>query len=107
MKLLPDECVHQNLRHDVAGHDVYTVRYQKWTGVKNGRLLALAPANGFDALVTTDRNIEYQQNIAALPLAVVVLQPRSHDLSDLQALIPNLLSTLAALPPRAVAHVGP
>ena len=107
MKLLLDECVHQDFRHDIAGHDVYTVGYQKWGGIKNGRLLALAAAHGFDALVTTNRNVEYQQNPATLPLAIVVFQPRSHDLPDRQALLPNLLLALTSLVPRRVTHVGP
>ena len=106
MKLLLDECVHQDLRHDIAGHDVYTVRYQKWAGVKNGHLLALAAANEFDAVVKTDRNLEYQQKPATLPLAVVVLRPRSHDLTDLRALVPELLGALTSLAPRAVTLVG-
>jgi hypothetical protein len=106
MKLLLDECVHQDFRHDIAGHDVYTVGYQRWSGIKNGRLLTLAAANGFDALVTTDRNLEYQQKLATLPPAIVVLQPRSHDLEDLYAPVPNLLAALASLEPRAITHVA-
>jgi len=43
-----------------------------WCGRKNGELLALAAAE-FEAFITVDQNLPYQQNIATLPIAVVVL----------------------------------
>lgn len=105
MKLLIDECVPHRFRNHIVGHDVYTVAYMGWAGVKNGRLLALAAGAGFDALLTTDQNIEYQQNTAALPIAVVVLEAAGSDVPSLLAIVPQLLATLATLPPRAVTHV--
>ena len=44
-----------------------------WSGVKHGRLLALA-AQSFDAFITVDKNLPYQQNLSTLPIAVVVLE---------------------------------
>ncbi len=43
-----------------------------WAGVKNGKLLALA-ASEFDAFLTVDKNLPYQQNLTSLPIAVLVL----------------------------------
>lgn len=102
---LLDECLPHALRVQLVGHDAYTVAYMKWKGKSNGQLLALAASRGFDALLTTDQNIEFQHNLATLPLAIVVLQAASNDLSDLLALIPQLLGALATLAPRAVTHV--
>ena len=51
-----------------------------WDGVKNGRLLALAAGAGFEVLITTDRNLEYQQNPINLPVAVVVLEAATNKL---------------------------
>jgi hypothetical protein len=42
MKLLLDECVVQDFRHLITGHDVFTVAYVGWSGVKNGQLLIRA-----------------------------------------------------------------
>lgn len=106
MKVLLDECVVQDFRHEIVGHDVYTVGYMGWLGVKNGSLLARAGAGRFDVLVTTDRGLEHQQNLDALPLAVVLLRPASNDLADLQPLVPELLKVLAALGPRKFVVVG-
>ena len=74
-------------------------------GTKNGQLLALAGAGGFDALITGDRNIEFQQNLATLPVAVVVLIVPTTKLPDLLPIVPNLLATLASLTPRTLVHV--
>lgn len=106
MKLLLDECVVQEFRLLIPGHDVFTVGYKGWSGVKNGNLLALAAADGFDVLVTTDRGFQYQQNPASLPIAIVVLLAASNDIGDLRPLIPNLLAALTTLPPRAVTLVS-
>ena len=41
--------------------------------MKNGELLNVAEAEGFDVLVTTDKNLAYQQNLTGRRLAIVVL----------------------------------
>jgi hypothetical protein len=107
VKLLLDECVLQEFRHLVNGHDVYTVAYKGWSGLLNGALLAAAAADGFDALITTDRGFQFQHNPATLPLAVVILLARSNDLQDLRVLVPELLASLTTLAPRQVTVVGP
>ena len=106
MKLLLDECVPQEFRHAIAGHDVYTVAYMGWSGVKNGRLLDLAAAETFAALITTDRNIPHQQNPATLPVAVVIIEADSNDVNDLNVMVPSLLMTLQNLQPRTLAYIS-
>ena len=68
MRILLDESVPRRLGPLLLGHEVATVAENGWAGIENGRLLALA-ATQFDVLLTADRNIEYQQNQSALPLA--------------------------------------
>ena len=70
-----------------------------WSGVKDGKLLALA-ANEFDAFLTVDKNLPYQQNLVALPIAVIVLDSLSNELSGLLPLVPSLERALASLTPR-------
>lgn len=105
MKLLLDECVARDFRHLLTEHEVFTVVYMGWSGTKNGRLLSLAAAEGFEEIITTDSGIEHQQNPNKLPLAVVILHARSNDLDDLLPVVPNLLAALGSLSPRAVIHV--
>ena len=79
MRILLDESIPRRLAPLLIGHEATTVTENGWTGIKNGRLLALA-ANRFDVLLTADRNIEYQQNLSTLPLAILVLVIRSNRL---------------------------
>ena len=72
MCILLDESLPRRLSRALAEHTVTTVVEAGWSGVKNGKLLALA-AGQYDVFVTADRNLQYQQNLSSLPLAVVVL----------------------------------
>jgi hypothetical protein len=62
MRLLLDECVPKRLKRELVGHEVKTVQELGWAGTKNGGLLKLADGQ-FDALLTVDQGIEYQQNL--------------------------------------------
>ncbi len=55
MKILLDECVTKHLKPYLKEHEVYTVRELQWSGIKNGKLMALCVENGFDMLLTIDR----------------------------------------------------
>lgn len=98
MRILLDECVDWRLTRDVIGHDVKTARQMGWATIKNGELLALA-AQQFDAFVTVDRNLSFQQNLVAFPIAVLVLRARTNRLADLRPLIPALLAGLHSAEP--------
>jgi hypothetical protein len=106
MHLLLDESVPRRFRHALPSHDVRTVVEMGWSGIKNGELLALAAANRFDAFVTVDKRLPYQQNLATLPIAVVVLDAISNELSSLLPLVPALDQALATLTPRTCIKVG-
>lgn len=48
-----------------------------WATLKNGELLAAAENSGFEVLVTTDTNLQYQQNLTQRKIAIVVLSTTS------------------------------
>jgi hypothetical protein len=73
MRVLFDQATPVPIRPYLAGHDVLTAVQQGWATLKNGELLAAAEADGFDVLLTTDKNMRYQQNLAGRKIAVVVL----------------------------------
>ena len=75
-----------------------------WTGKRNGELLQLAAVD-FDAVLTADQNLEHQQDLAALPIAVVVLTAPTNRIESLRPLIPALLQILQTLAPRQLVHV--
>jgi len=77
MLVLFDQGTPVPLRTFLAGHTVRTAAEQHWTTLGNGQLLNAAEAAGFDLLLTTDKNIRHQQNLAGRRIAIVVLrQPR-------------------------------
>ena len=78
MRLLLDECVPKRLKRELRGHDGKTVQDMGWTGIKNGALLRLADGQ-FDALLTVDQGIAYQQNLSGLSISVVVMLAPSND----------------------------
>ena len=98
MRLLLDECVPARLQRALPTHQITMVVEAGWSGVKNGKLLALA-ATSFDAFITVDKNLPYQQNISTLPVAVLVLDAVSNELPYLLPLIPTLEAALANLKP--------
>ncbi len=105
MKLLLDENLPHQLRHEISGHECFTVAYMGWNGIENGELLSRAFIDRFDALVTKDANIHYEQNLTDLSIAVVILHAASNDIDDIRPLISSLLSALKQLPPRQITHV--
>ena len=105
MRILLDESLPRPLARLLPEHEVRTVAAMGWAGIRNSELLQLA-ADEFDALLTADQNLEYQQNLGALPIAVVVLVAPTNRIQSLRPLIPVLLQTLQTLPPRQLVRVG-
>ena len=60
-------------RYLIDQHTVTEARARRWDELENGELLNVAEAAGFEVLVTTDRNLRYQQNLAGHKIAIVVL----------------------------------
>ena len=77
MRLLFDQGTPVPLRNHLPHHTVETAYEKGRHDLKNGELLARAEAEGFDALITTDQNIRYQQNLAGRRIGVLVLMTTS------------------------------
>ena len=107
MKILLDENLPHQLRFEITGHQVFTVTYMKWSGIENGDLLAIAAAHGFDALITIDRGMEYEQNTAVLPVSVVIIRAQSNAIEDIRPVLPKILSALAAMKPKSLIKIQP
>jgi predicted nuclease of predicted toxin-antitoxin system len=104
MKLLLDESLPKKLKRSLGEHEVSTVTEMGWRGIKNGKLLALA-AGSFDAFLTADQNLGYQQNLKQLALSVIVLEAYSNRLVDYLPLIDNLKFALQQLPEKSYTTV--
>ncbi|WP_420457165.1 DUF5615 family PIN-like protein [Rubrivirga sp.] len=106
MRVLLDENVPRKLKREFSSeHEVVTVQEHGWSGVLNGELLRAADAE-FEAFVTLDRGIEYQQDRSRLTLRVVIIRAFSDKLEDLVPLAPSVQVALARLAPGGLAHVS-
>jgi predicted nuclease of predicted toxin-antitoxin system len=105
MRVVLDECLPTRLTRELPGHEARTVQQMGWSGSSNGKLLSLIRGQ-FDAFITVDSNLAYQQNLSTLPVAVVVLRAPSNKIEDLRPLLPRLLATLAVLKPGELRVVG-
>jgi hypothetical protein len=61
------------LRRALVGHEIATAFERGWGTLQNGELLGAVEAAGFEAIVTTDQNLRYQQNLEGRRLAILVL----------------------------------
>jgi hypothetical protein len=73
VKVLLDENLPHLLRSNLGAHEVYTVRYKCWNGLKNGELLTAAEADAFEVFITGDQTLFYEQNLTVRRIALVVL----------------------------------
>jgi predicted nuclease of predicted toxin-antitoxin system len=105
MRVLLDECVTRYLSRDFAGHEALTVEEAGFKGLRNGRLLQAASGN-FDILLTVDQNLQYQQNLHSLTLAIIVLKARRSTYPMLKPLMPKVLGRLEEIKPGEVVVVS-
>jgi hypothetical protein len=105
VRILLDESLPRPLSRLLVGHTVSTVAREGWTRLTNGALLRQA-ALTFDVVLTADPNIEFQQNLSTLPVAVLVLIADSNRLESLEPLVPAVLDVLDTLPPTTLRRVG-
>src|SRR5882672_11384758 len=105
MRLLLDECVPKRLKRELLGHEIQTVQDMGWAGIKNGALLKLADGQ-FDALLSVDQGIEYQQNLSGFTISVVVMLATSNDVDDLRPLLTGVEQALASLRTGEIRRVG-
>jgi hypothetical protein len=105
MRILLDESLPRELQAELPGHEVRTVQEMDWTSLRNGELLSRC-GKQFDLFLTADQNLQFQQNLKALPVSVAVLAAKSNRIAELRPLIPKLLDSLSALRPRTLIRIG-
>jgi len=94
VNVLLDHCVPRRFGRLLIGHQVRTAYEMGWSGLSNGRLLAQA-CQQLDAFLTVDQNVQYQQNLATLPLPVGVLVAPNNRFETLAPYAPAVLEWLS------------
>ena len=96
MRILFDQGTPVPLRKLLIGHGVSTAFERGWSELDNGELLAAAEAS-FDAFITTDQSLRYQQNLSGRRIAILVLPTTSWPRIEEQA--SRIVDALAMLKP--------
>lgn len=99
MRIVLDECRPAKLARTFSGHEVTTVSALGWSGIRNGELLTKLEQEGYELLVTVDKNLRYQQKIEGRSLAVLVLDSQRNTLTALIPHVQRVLAELATMSP--------
>ena len=104
MKVLFDQGIPAPLRRALVGHSVETAYERSWSGLQNGELIAAAETAKFEVLITTDKSLKYQQNLASRTLSIVVLLTTSWP--RIQNSLPAVLAAVDNAAPGGYAEVA-
>ena len=106
MRILLDACVPERLAQFISGHDVTTVRaHFGTTDIDDGPVLDRV-TDSFDAFITVDKNLRFQQNLRGRPIRIVLLRAHSNALENLVPLVAPLLTALAEMEPGDLRAIG-
>jgi hypothetical protein len=77
MKVLFDQCTPVPLRRYLHPHVVDTAAERGWSRLQNGELLNQLESNHYDAFITTDTKLKYQQNLTKRTIRILALTSTS------------------------------
>jgi len=97
VRFLIDECVPKQIRGFLEDHDSVTARHAGLGGYKNGQLLNAAEGT-YDLLITSDKNLRYQQNLTGRKLAILLLSTNDRELIEQNG--ERILKTVNKMKPR-------
>ncbi len=96
-KVLLDENLPVKLKYrlqDVC--DIYTVNDKGWNTLENGELINEMQADGFDFLLTSDKNLQYQQNLAKYSMGFIILNVTNNNYETILLLIDKIKNVLTS-----------
>ena len=102
MRIIIDECVPSIVKRGLPSLNIVSVQDMGWAGIKNGKLLRLA-ADEFDVFVTSDKNLRYQQNLAEIDIAILLLP--SNQVPVIKNLLPQIDEALSTINPQAFVEI--
>jgi predicted nuclease of predicted toxin-antitoxin system len=103
VRILFDQGAPVPLRESLGDHEVSTAYERGWSTLKNSDLLDSAEREGFEVLLTTDKNLRHQQNLRARSIAIVVLRTTSWPL--IQREIPAVVRAITSAMPGSYVEV--
>jgi predicted nuclease of predicted toxin-antitoxin system len=104
VRVLLDENLPRGLKRYLSVYEVATVTETGWSGLADTELLRRA-GDSFDVIVTADQNLEFQQNLAALKVGIVVVVVPNTRLQTIRTVVPAILTALESSGPGTVIRV--
>ena len=104
MKIVFDKCVPRPLHGQLPGHEILTAEEMGWGELENGDLIRAAEQQ-FEAIVTSDQQWKYQQNLAGRKLAILVLPTNRWVV--VRKLAPKIRAALTTLRPGDYIEIEP
>ena len=102
MLVLIDESLPKRVRREMPGFRAFTVPQRGWSRTKNGALLRLAESAGFEAFLTADQSLQYQQNLSKSKLRIIVFDALSNRMEHIGPLLPKAMAALREMSPGEV-----
>jgi predicted nuclease of predicted toxin-antitoxin system len=93
-RILFDENLPRLLRRDLPEFSIRTVQEEGWGAYQNGQLVRRAET-AFDVLLTADRRMEYQQNLASFSIGIVVINTPRLRLQELRSVLEPMRAAIA------------
>ncbi|HEY3782154.1 MAG TPA: hypothetical protein VGL56_13810 [Fimbriimonadaceae bacterium] len=94
MRVLLDHCVDVRFSQLLPGHEVSNTKELGWEKLSNGKLLSAAKEADFEAFLTVDKNLRFQQNLAKIGLPVITINTRFTTLEDIAPFSGEVLKLL-------------
>jgi len=104
MRVLLDNGVPRGVARYLTSHSVEEARVRGWEELANGDLIDAAEQAGFEVMVTTDKNIRYQQNLKARKLSLIVLEHAQWPMVKL--VVENIVDAVNAAAPGSYGEVA-
>lgn len=105
MKVLLDECVPVDFRHSFPEHEVHSVEWAGYKGMKNGALLRAAEDDGYAVFLTADQGVPYQQSTLERKISIIVACAATNRIEDLLPLVPSIRAAMDRVAPGQVVFV--
>lgn len=106
-KVLLDENLPVKLKYrlqDVC--EIHTVNDKGWNALENGELIAAMQKDGFHYLLTSDKNLQYQQNLSTYSMAFIVLNVRNNNYETILPLVNKIKEVLLEDTPERLIIIG-
>ena len=94
-KVLLDENLPVKLKYRLQDAcEIFTVHDMGWNALENGDLINAMQSESFDYLITSDKNLQYQQNFEKYAVSIIVLNVRNNNYETILPLVEEIKISL-------------